>query len=811
MIEKEHKDVAENGKGPHVIAIALSGGSKSRHIVKWAIDKFGAEGPVTFRLIHVFHKITGVPTPMGNLIPLPQVRFDIAAAYKREIEWQKNEMILPYQQMFNFKKVSVEVVLLESDEIWTAISKEISKEGIKDLVIGASSHSMFARKIKGQSLSSMISETAPGCCTVYVVSKGKLEALRPSEGETHRSSIEYDSSAVDSTNSSSRYTTSTLDPGSNSSEYSFASSHVTTTSFDSGSTVNYGSNHRRNNTPESTSFEPDYGKDIDDSLSQGLRSAVSLQSISENTDSWFIDQVPSVIDEPSSSRSHSVSSVEEQKSINSELEKLKIELRHIRGMYSIAQNETQDATRKLSDLNRLRHEEAVKLKQIKEKEEMTKEIARLEKERFEAAKREAVYARECAQREAFQRREAEIKGARDAKEKEKLKTVLAGPMNQYQTFSWEEIVSATGSFNQKLKIGEGSYGSVYKCKLHHTPVAIKVLHSKEGAKSKQFLQELEILSKIRHPHLLLLLGACPEQGCLVYEYMENGSLEDRLLRRNDTPPIPWYDRFRIIWEVASALAFLHNNKPNSIIHRDLKPANILLDQNFVSKIGDTGLCTMLNLEPSAMSVMTLCTDSTPVGTLCYIDPEYQRTGKISVKADVYALGIVILQLLTAKPAVGITNVVEDAMKERRLMQILDKDGGKWPFRESAELALLGAQCAELRRKDRPDLQTKVLPILERIKDVAEKSRDAADGILVAPPSHFICPILVDVMEDPCVASDGYTYDRKAIELWIKDNDTSPTTNFPLSNKHLIPNYSLLYAITEWKSKRKFRTQKSTNH
>ncbi|KAK9706565.1 hypothetical protein RND81_07G135300 [Saponaria officinalis] len=792
----------ENEKATRVVAVALNGGSKSKHIVTWAMEKFGAEGPVSFKLIHVFHKINGVPTPMGNLIPLPQVRTDVAIAYKREIEWQKNEMILPYQKMFSHKKVSVEVVLIESDEIWNAISKEIakgitcSKEAIKDLVIGASSHSMFAKKIRGHSMSSMISEYAPSFCTVYVVSKGKLEALRPSENETHRTSIEYDSSARQSTNSSSIYTNSSL--GSLSSESSLASSNGPGKHFDYRSSSNNGSTHKCHNSLESTSLESAYAKDVNDSLSNGLRSAVSLQSISENGESWFMDQVPSTVN---GSASHSLaSSIEGQKGVNSELEKLKIELRHIRGMYSIAQNETKDATRKLSELNRLRHEEAVKLKQIKEKEEITKELARIEKEKFEAAKREAVYARECAQREAYQRREAELKGARDAKEKEKLKTVLAGPVYQYQTFTWDEIVSATCSFDPNLNIGEGAYGTVYKCKLHHTSVAIKVLHSKEGAKSKQFLQELEILSKIRHPHLLLLLGACPEQG-----------LEDRLFRENDTPPIPWYDRFRIIWEVASALAFLHNNKPNSIIHRDLKPANILLDHNFVSKLGDTGLSTMLNLDPAAMSTQTLCTASTLVGTLCYIDPEYQRIGKISVKADVYALGIVILQLLTAKPPVGITNVVEDAIKDRRLTQVLDKDAGKWPFRETAEMALLGVQCAELRRKDRPGLQSHVLPILERMKDIAEKGKDFAAGVFVAPPSHFICPILMGVMEDPCVASDGYTYDRKAIELWVKDNDTSPTTNFPLTNKHLIPNFSLLYAITEWKSKRNLETEKSRNH
>ncbi|XP_074284172.1 U-box domain-containing protein 35-like [Silene latifolia] len=822
--------------GRRVIAIALNGGSKSLHIVKWALEKFNnnVEIPVKFKLIHVFSKINGVPTPMGNLIPFSQVRDDVVAAYKKEIEWQKNELILPFQRMLTRYKVLAEVVLLESDEIWNAISMELAKGEIKDLVIGASSNSLFARKFRGQSLSSLISESAPGFCTIYVVSKGKLEALRPSQtDQTKTASVEYDSSAPGSTFTSARFTNSSLESNSTFSESSFEPLPRLSEKLESESYVNnvVKPGHPSKNSPVNTSFKPgNNAKVVDDSAiilrsrSQDssfkpagnnakvvdgsaiiLRSrsqdssfkpgnnakvvddsAIILRSRSQDSESRFNDQA-------STSSCHSISSIEEQqtdfegnayvsqKCISSELEKLKIELRHIRGMYSLSQNETEDATRKLSDLNRLRQEEGLKLKQIEEKEEIAKVLAKLEKEKFEAAKREAECARECALREAFQRREAELKGARDVKEKLMLKTVFDSPVEQYQTFTWEEIVSATCSFSEQLKIGEGSSGTVYKCRLNHTSVAIKVLHSKVGVKSKQFLKELEMLSKIRHPHLLLLLGACPEHGCLVYEYMENGTLEDRLFQKNNTPPIPWYERFRIVREIASALAFLHNNRSNpNTTHGALKPANIFLDHNFITKIRDA---------------KSKC-----------INPEHQQF-KASVKDDIWALGIIIWQLLTAKPALGITRFVESAMKEGRLMNVLDNDAGRWPFRETAELALLGVRCADVKSRDRPDLKDKILPLLERIQEVADRARDLAAGVLVAPPTHFICPILQDVMEDPCVASDGYTYDRKAIELWIKDNDTSPTTNFPLANKHLIPNNSLLYAIMEWKSERKLQTRK----
>lgn len=248
------------------------------------------------------------------------------------------------------------------------------------------------------------------------------------------------------------------------------------------------------------------------------------------------------------------------------------------------------------------------------------------------------------------------------------------------------------------------------------------------------------MSTIRHPHLLLLLGAVPEESCLVYEYMDHGSLDDRLFRKNGKPPLPWYDRFRICCEVAGALAFLHSTKPRPIIHRDLKPANILLDHNLVSKIGDAGLGTMINVEPTNLSLKTIYKETSPVGTLCYIDPEYQRTGRVSTKSDIYALGVVILQILTAKPAVGIAYLIEDAIDEGTLSEVLDSEAGEWPEKETLELAMLGLQCAELRGRDRPDLREKVLPFLERLKEVADSARESASNAQSATPAHFICPI-----------------------------------------------------------------------
>ena len=111
-------------------------------------------------------------------------------------------------------------------------------------------------------------------------------------------------------------------------------------------------------------------------------------------------------------------------------------------------------------------------------------------------------------------------------------------------------------------------------------------------------------------------------------------------------------------------------------------------------------------------------------------------------SDVYAFGMVILQLLTAKPAMALTYVVETALSDGNLLEILDREAGNWPIEVAKELAELGLSCAEIRSKDRPDLKDKVVPALERLKEVADRARDSASRVQsAAPPNHFICPIL----------------------------------------------------------------------
>ncbi|XP_010443973.1 PREDICTED: U-box domain-containing protein 52-like [Camelina sativa] len=824
-----------------VVAVAINGKKKSKYVAFWALEKFVPEGFSDFKLLYVRPPVTYIPTPMGNAISVSELRDDVVSAYRQEVDWHTNEMLRPYKKMFERRKVHVEILVLESHEPVAAIAEEIAGTGVTKLVIGMSLRGFFSRKID---MSSMIATAVPRFCTVYVVSKGKLASVRPSDSDasgsirferTERSSST--SGSTDSPRLPSEYqdflsfvseAQSRVSPFFPAPKHSMSTSVVvqmeTSSSENDQEEVSRGrgmeivqsGNEGKKNKDESFSASFPMGTDAYHAMSWASkwrdhedRREIMSSSSSNNHELANMDW-GAVVPENYSFVSHCASNMSDgllsvhsvtdnQVNLSFEIEKLRAELKHVQEMYAMAQTETVDASNKLTELNQRRFMESEKLVELKEMEEVAKDTASKEKQRYEEAMKEAEKVKELMMKEALHRREAEIKAERDAREKDKLQASLVSPGIQYQHYTWEEIAAATSDFAENLKIGIGAYGTVYKCNLHHTTGAVKVLHAGETQLSKQFDQELEILSKIRHPHLVLLLGACPERGCLVYEYMDNGSLDDRLMLVNDTPPIPWFERFRIALEVASALVFLHKSKPRPIIHRDLKPGNILLDHNFVSKLGDVGLSTMVNQDDAA-SKLTVFKKTSPVGTLCYIDPEYQRTGIISPKSDVYSLGVVILQLITAKPAIAITHMVEEAIgDDAEFMALLDVKAGTWPISETRELAALGLCCTELRRRDRPDLKDQIIPALERLRKVVEKAQNSLSRTLSGPPSHFICPLIKGVMNEPCVAADGYTYDREAIEEWLRVKDTSPVTNLPLPNKNLLANYTLYSAIMEWKS------------
>ncbi|XP_038712214.1 U-box domain-containing protein 51-like isoform X2 [Tripterygium wilfordii] len=453
------------------------------------------------------------------------------------------------------------------------------------------------------------------------------------------------------------------------------------------------------------------------------RSSVSRNSVSDETDmvggfsrgSMDISGQDLDFSMSNSPRKSSASA----RDMDAEMRRLKLELKQTMDMYSTACKEALSAKKKANELSQWKVDEYRKLEEARLAGETALAAAEMEKAKTKAAIEAAEMAQKLAGMEVQRRRQAEMKAKREEEEKNRALTALAKNDIRYRKYSIEEIEEATSKFSDSNKVGEGGYGPVYKGKLDHTSVAIKVLRPGAAQGKKQFQQEVEVLSTIRHPNMVLLLGACPEYGCLVYEYMSHGSLEDRLFRKGNTPPLSWRKRFKIAAEIATALLFLHQAKPEPLVHRDLKPANILLDRNYVSKISDVGLARLV--PPSVADTVTQYHMTSAAGTFCYIDPEYQQTGKLTTRSDIYSLGIMLLQIITAKSPMGLAHHVGRSIEKGKFADMLDPVVVDWPVEEALEFAKLALKCAELRKKDRPHLGTVIVPELNRLRDLGRNS------------------------------------------------------------------------------------------
>eukprot|EP00258_Populus_trichocarpa_P024766 XP_024440785.1 U-box domain-containing protein 33 isoform X4 [Populus trichocarpa] len=756
----------------------------------WALQKSGGK---RICIIHVHQPAQMIPF-MGTKFPASKLKEQEVRAYW-EIERQEMLKMLG-EYLFLCRKMGVraEKLYVEMESIEKGILELISQHGIRKLVMGAAADKRYSKNmmdIKSKKAVSVCLQ-APASCHIWFICKGHLIQTRkgpstPSRSDADGSSDQYDAlsrstsqNSVLSSRSSSGMANVALIPllGIEGSEIGSELSTVPHQKVDlfqssppsvlDGSIEDplYDQLEQAMAEAENSRFE---ASEEAVRCAKEERDVVEAIRKAKASESLYTEESKrrTVVEEELAKEK------EELEKINKELEKINKEQDEVMGELCIAQD----------------HKSLLE-KQIEESDEMVKE---LEQKIISAVGLLQNYKKE--RDHLHKGRDYALKEAEELRRNQTEASSTHMP-RFFSDFSFSEIEEATHHFDPSRKIGEGGYGNIYKGVLRQTQVAVKMLDSNSMQGPAEFQQEVNVLSKMRHPNLITLVGACPEAWTLIYEYLPNGSLEDRLSCKDNSPPLSWQTRIRIATELCSVLIFLHSSKPHSIVHGDLKPANILLDENFVTKLSDFGICRLLDHKEGSSNNTTICRTD-PKGTFVYMDPEFVSTGELSPKSDVYSFGIILLRLLTARQALGITKEVRYALDKGTLKTLLDPLAGDWPFVQAEMLAHMALRCCEMNRKNRPDLASEVWRVLEPMKASCGTSSFSQLGSEehFQPPSYFTCPIFQEVMRDPHVAADGFTYEAEALKGWLDSgHDTSPMTNFKLAHCDLIPNRALRSAI-----------------
>ncbi|KAG2664570.1 hypothetical protein I3760_16G088300 [Carya illinoinensis] len=338
-------------------------------------------------------------------------------------------------------------------------------------------------------------------------------------------------------------------------------------------------------------------------------------------------------------------------------------------------------------------------------------------------------------------------------------------------FSYTELEEATNNFDSDKELGDGGFGTVYYGKLRDgRAVAVKRLYENNWKRAEQFMNEVVILTRLRHQNLVSLYGCTSHRSrelVLVYEYIPNGTVADHLHGERAKPgALPWSTRINIAIETASALVYLH---ASDIIHRDVKTNNILLDNNFCVKVADFGLSRLFPTHATHVS-------TAPQGTPGYVDPEYNECYRLTDKSDVFSFGVVLIELISSMPAVDITrhrqeinlsNMAINKIQNHTLHEIVDPSLGfesDYSVRRMIfAVAELAFQCLQHAKEMRPSM-AKLLETLKEIQNTDYSKHDkvedqldiSADDEIVLLKRHHSLPVSPDSALNWISTSSGST-------------------------------------------------------
>ncbi|CAN4104585.1 unnamed protein product [Withania somnifera] len=331
----------------------------------------------------------------------------------------------------------------------------------------------------------------------------------------------------------------------------------------------------------------------------------------------------------------------------------------------------------------------------------------------------------------------------------------SGDHSEMPTFEGGNVVisiqvlrQVTNNFNEENILGKGGFGVVYRGELHDgTKIAVKRMESGAmGTKGmNEFQAEIAVLTKVRHRHLVALLGYClnSNERLLVYEYMPQGTLSQHLFewQEHGYPILTWKQRVTIALDVARGVEYLHSLAQTSFIHRDLKPSNILLGDDMRAKVADFGL--VRNAPDGKYSVETRL-----AGTFGYISPEYAATGRVTTKVDVYAFGVVLMEIITGRKALDETLPDERSHLVTWLRRVLvNKDNlrkaidptlnpDEETYESICKVAELAGHCTAREPFQRPDMGHAVnvlAPLVELWKPTRNEDEDSGTDLQISLP------------------------------------------------------------------------------
>lgn len=318
--------------------------------------------------------------------------------------------------------------------------------------------------------------------------------------------------------------------------------------------------------------------------------------------------------------------------------------------------------------------------------------------------------------------------SKEGQKEEDLEKIAA---QEQKVFPFETLVAATKNFHQKL--GEGGFGPVFKGRLEDgREIAVKKLSQNSNQGKKEFENEAKLLARVQHRNVVNLLGYCTRgaEKLLVYEYISNESLDKFLFKTGRREELDWKRRYDIVGGIARGLLYLHEDSHSCIIHRDIKASNVLLDDKWAPKIADFGMARLFPEDQTHVNTRV-------AGTNGYMAPEYVMHGHLSVKADVFSFGVLILELISGQKNstfdvnLDAQNLLEWAWKlykKGRSLEVLDPSLASSAVAEQVAMCVqIGLLCTQADPQSRPNMRRVVVMLSKKPGTLEEPTRPGYPG------------------------------------------------------------------------------------